>query len=277
MFSQKSFIDVSRKFVCVRLESYENQEYHDLVRRFLNGRFANTAFCVLAPDGETRLTRSGRGPHDSLGGRGREPRDGVDVAAVVETLESIASDYEPQGRVEKTVPQDFHTFRQALNVASADQRLLVFAVAPKDGEEALRSKLGPIFARDDMIGLFHLDFAHPEDDAEWTEAVRGSSDQPGIYVIRAGQFGQDGVVYERLDLAEDSSSLRGSLLAANLGFSLSEERKDYASHVSSGRRNGIYFENAMPYGEDRDGDGEIDHVGGAGRSGKGPKGKRGGR
>jgi len=47
LFSQPEFIRASRKFVCVRLESYESEEHQKLVRAFLDGRFENTAFCLL--------------------------------------------------------------------------------------------------------------------------------------------------------------------------------------------------------------------------------------
>jgi hypothetical protein len=43
LFSQKEFIEASRSFVCVRLESYENEEHQKMVRSFLDGRFENTA------------------------------------------------------------------------------------------------------------------------------------------------------------------------------------------------------------------------------------------
>lgn len=142
MFSQKEFIELSRKFVCVRLESYESKEHQDLVRKFLNGRFANTAFCVLAPDGETELSGTGRGPEQALSrcGQGKPGDDGV-----IEKLEEYASRYEVRGEPEEMVLQDFHSFRQALNVASADQRLLVFASAPDSEEERLREQLRPVF------------------------------------------------------------------------------------------------------------------------------------
>ena len=43
-----------------------------MVRKFLDGRFENTAFCILAPDGETQLSGTGRGPEQALRrGRGR--------------------------------------------------------------------------------------------------------------------------------------------------------------------------------------------------------------
>lgn len=271
MFSTKEFIEVSRKFVCVRLESFENQQYHDMVREFLDGRFANTAFGILAPDGETRLSGTGRGPEQALGGRG--PRGGGEESneAVIAKLESIAASYRPGGTSEQMVPQDFHSFRQALNVASADQRLLVYAVAPKGKEDALRAKLAPVFAHEDVIGIFHLDFAEEATDREWNEVVEDASSRPGLYLVRSGQFGQKGEVLESIPLSADEDIIRGTLLASNLAFSLVEERKDYATHVQAGRREGIFFENEMPYGEDRDGDGVIDHGGEAGFGGKRPE------
>ncbi|NNE93410.1 MAG: hypothetical protein HKN23_17330, partial [Verrucomicrobiales bacterium] len=54
----------------MRLESYESKEHQDMVRTFLNGSFANTAFCLLSPDGKERLSGSGRGPEQALLRRG---------------------------------------------------------------------------------------------------------------------------------------------------------------------------------------------------------------
>jgi hypothetical protein len=278
LFSQKEFIDASRKFVCVRLESYESKEHQDMVREFLGGRFANTAFGILAPDGETRLSGTGRGPERTLVGRGFRGKSDISEAEVIDKLESIASSYRPAGKPEQAVLQDFHSFRQALNVASADQRLLVYAVASEKEEARIRAALAPVFAHDEIVGRFHLDFSDESIDAKWKESVRGSSDRDGLYVIRADRFGQTGQILERLALSTDPDSIRGALLAANLAFSVVEEKKHYASHVASGRREGIYFENGMPYGEDRDGDGEIDHRGGGKGSPKGGgKGKGKGR
>ena len=42
------------------------------------------------------------------------------------------------------------------------------------------------------------------------------------------------------------------------------KKKVYSSHVVEGRKQGKRIEMAMPFGEDRDGDGKIDHRGGAG-------------
>ena len=63
MFSDPDVIKSSRNFVCIRIESYESKENQDIVRSYLGGRFENTAFCILSPDGKERLTRAGRGPN----------------------------------------------------------------------------------------------------------------------------------------------------------------------------------------------------------------------
>ena len=44
----------------------------------------------------------------------------------------------------------------------------------------------------------------------------------------------------------------------------STKKKIYSSHVVEGRRQGKRIEMAVPFGEDRDGDGKIDHRAGSG-------------
>ena len=70
---------------------------------------------------------------------------------------------------------------------------------------------------------------------------------------------------DHLALDADTSVIMKALLAANDEFAKTTEKKVYANHVRKGGRLGIYFEGAIPYGEDRDGDGEIDHQFGRGR------------
>jgi hypothetical protein len=79
-----------------------------------------------------------------------------------------------------------------------------------------------------------------------------------------------------LPMEATSKEIKNALLNANAEFAKTEKRKVYSEHVSEGRREQVYFENGVAYGEDRDGDGEIDHRGGrggAGRPGGGPRGR----
>lgn len=272
MFSTKEFIEASRDFVCVRLETFENKEHEQLVRKILHGRFANTAFCVLAPDGEEMLTRSSRGPSSVLGSTGRGPAaESGSTEDVIEEMEAIAKQFRPRGDAEEAVLQNFHTFRQALNVAAGDQRLLVFVAANESGQADLQESLKPVFNSDEVIGKFHLDFANLEKDKDWSKAISGAGSKPGIFVIQADSFGQEGKLVANYPLTTDVAQMTSSLLAENTKFAENEERKIYSDHVIEGRRKDIYFENEIPYGEDRDGDGEID--GGGKGKGKGGKGK----
>ena len=112
MFSEKKFIEASRDFVCVRLETFENKEHEALVREILNGRFANTSFCIFSPDGKTQLTRSSRGPKTILGAKGRGPSaQPGSLDEVVAAMADLVEPYPRKGRAEDLTLQDFHSFR----------------------------------------------------------------------------------------------------------------------------------------------------------------------
>jgi len=264
--------------VCVRLESYESEEHQKMVRSFLNGRFENTAFCLLSPDGNTRLSGTGRSPSQGLrrgrGTRGPGGGRGAGNEGVIGAMEQVAERFRARASQQGAVVQDFHSFRQALNVASGDQRLLLYVVAPGEGRKELRLRLRPLMSDRDIVGRFHVDFAEEEPDARWREAVKGEGARTGFFVIRADPFGQTGSVMAECPLTAGVAELEAVLLKANASFARTEKRKVYSAHVAKGRRVGIYFENGMPYGEDRDADGVIDHRGGRG-AGPGAEERRG--
>ena len=84
-------------------------------------------------------------------------------------------------------------------------------------------------------------------------------------MIQSDKFGQTGSVLKQLPVDANSQEIISALLAANESFAKNEERKVYRDHVAEGRRKRIYFEGGVEYGEDRDGDGKIDHRGGGDR------------
>ena len=221
-----------------------------MVRSLLGGSFANTAFCVFDPDGEKRLSRSGRSPRSLIG---RRTRGGDE--SIIKEINRIASRYKSRGNYEPALLQDFDTFRQALNVASADQRLLVVVTsANAAAEQNLRKALSD----DDIIGRFHVDLVDSQSDDGWEKSLEGESERPGILIVRSGQFGVKGDVLKQLPETAGSDEIKSALLESNKRFASLEKRKVYNEHVAAGLRQGIYFENEIPYGEDRDGDGAID-------------------
>jgi len=232
-----------------------------MVREFLNGRFANTAFCILAPDGKKRLSGAGRSPQMGFRIEGRPVVGGPDekennIKAVME-MEKIAAKYPSKSTDARAVVQDFHTFKQALNIASGDQRLLVFSVAANKDRAAVRKTIQQVANHPDAIGRYHYDFADKVD-IDWSQAIEGDKNKTGIFIIRAGEFGQDGQVVAELPLMSDANKIVMLLEKENKNFAASEKRKVYSEHVEKGRKEGIKYEDNMPWGEDRDGDGKID-------------------
>ena len=217
---------------------------------------------MLAPDGQEWLSRASRGPEQVLGRSG-----------ATEALHRYALMYPAKAESKDALVQDFHSFRQALNVASADQRVLVLVNAPAGQESKLRESLRAVANDQSVIGRFHFDF---EQSSDWKANVTGSSDQPGIIMIHPGEFGMNGKVLKQLPLNATNEQIIATMLQANTHFAATTEKKVYSQHVAKGTREGIYFEGAVPYGEDRDGDGEIDHRGGGrGRGGRGAASGRG--
>ncbi|BDS07463.1 hypothetical protein NT6N_25030 [Oceaniferula spumae] len=261
MFSTKEFIDASRAFVCVRLESFESKENQDMVRKFLNGRFENTAFCILAPDGKTRLSGTGRSPQMGFGIRGRPEAGGPEAKAqnalVIESMEKIAKKYPTKADSASAVVEDFNSFKQSLNVSSGDQRLLVFVVAPEKQRNSLKKDLQVVANHQDVLGRFHFDFAD-NTDAKWSDVIDGDQSKTGIFVIHPGEFGQKGKVMAELPLTSEAKTIRETLAKANKAYAASETRKVYSEHVQKGRKEGVKYEDNMPWGEDRDADGKID-------------------
>lgn len=231
-----------------------------MVRGLLNGRFENTAFCVFDPLGQRRLSRTGRSPDQGLSAR-RGPGRETSSQTVIGKLNQIAADYIPIGATDQVLLQDFNTFRQALNVASADQRLLLQVNVDKESRPEIEKTLMQVFADQEIVGKFHLNFLDPKTDENWGKAIQGANDKPSLVIIQAGQFGLDGTLVQQLTLESSSDTIKSALLAANKTFAESEKRKSYSSHVQQGRRQRIYFENEIPYGEDKDGDGKVDRKG----------------
>ena len=249
MFSDPEVIAATRQFVCIRIDSYESEENQEIVRSHLGGRFENTAFCILAPDGEKRLTRSGRGPHQ--------------VARHFKDLAAIAEDYSPRGNALDSRVPDFNSFALALNVSSADQQVLVVIAGPDKDIKAAGSRLRPLAWSDEMIGRFQYDFETDLKKLEGPLSLKKAV--PGIYIIKPDTFGLDGEVMASLPLDVKLPALKVAMAQGNTQFARTTKKKIYSTHVVDGRRAGKRIQMAMPFGEDRDGDGKIDHRAGAGR------------
>lgn len=203
---------------------------------------------LLSPDGQDWLSSAHRGPEHLFGRR---------TSSAINALNQLALRYPTTDDQRKALVQDFHSFRQALNVASADQRVLVLVHAP-DNEDELRESFKQVANNPAIVGRFHIDF---ETESKWTTQIKGAKSEPSIVVIRPGEFGLKGEVMHQIPLDASGDEITKTLLKANRTFASTTAKKVYSQHVDKGRRQGVYFEGAVPYGEDRDGDGQIDSRG----------------
>ena len=84
-------------------------------------------------------------------------------------------------------------------------------------------------------------------------------------IVSPDTYGQKGEVVKSVPLGAKLEDLKEALLKANEDYAKSTSPKNYGEHIRDGRRKGITWEMPVEYGEDRDGDGKIDHRGGMGR------------
>src|SRR4029079_13149972 len=87
--SRPAVIAASREFVCVRLATYEDPVEAKFVQRLVrtgSGELENTAFCLFAPDGKSRLSRAGRGINHIYS----------DPAQMAVEMKAVAEKYRPK-------------------------------------------------------------------------------------------------------------------------------------------------------------------------------------
>lgn len=218
-----------------------------MVKKVLDGEFKNTSFVIVNPQGTKPLTNTGRSPRMAMTkGQSGTRGNGGRTDGIISEMNQIARQFRPNADLSSAELQDFHSLRQALNCASAEQRLLVFVNSPKQDRDAVEQKLKSVFSDEDIVGKFHLNFADEKADRNWRQVIKGATDKPSIMVVRSSQFGLDGDVLDQLSLDADAPAIKSSLLAANTNFANVEKRKKHEEHVQEGLRQGIVFENEIP-------------------------------
>ena len=91
-----------------------------------------------------------------------------------------AARFKPTDQDGEAVLQDFNSFRQAHNVASADQRLLIFVNSEK---ESIQKSLRTALADEEVAAKFHLDFADQKTDKKFNQLIMGVDNKPGLLII----------------------------------------------------------------------------------------------
>lgn len=234
---------MTRQFVCVRLDSYENEQTIATVRELQDGALVNTSVAVFAPDGRTKLTPKSRSLRGAVGSR-----------SVEDGLRKIARLFPGRNLDEPAHTPDFSSVREAVNVAACDGRPLVLAWAKDESDrKSVEAELRALAWSPEFVGRVHWDLSIGEDFREYVP--NGLDGERGVTIVQSEPFGRTAEVIGAIDLDLSLEDQRWVLRRAIEHFESSFEKLSYQEHVQQGNRLGVHWEEAIRMGDRDDGPG----------------------
>lgn len=235
--SGDQLIKATRDFVCIRTATYEDkQEATFLEWAFVGntgGSLRNFGYCILSPDGKTKLRRSTRGPNFLY----------ANSNAMAADLRHISAQYTGRTTTSSngSVPQ-MKSVRLGINVASCDG-LPSVVVFGKDQTEvnSLNQKLSGVIWGEQLAGKFIYASTTNSSDLK---SVPGAGFQSGILVIKPDTFGIKGQLITIISPEVSDEQLEQALLnAANTFTRIS---KTHGLHVRTGQQTGTLWKTEVP-------------------------------
>ena len=242
-------ISASRKFVCIRLATYEDAEENQILANIFSrqGVLENTVFALLSPDGKNNLVTSGRSPAWAFGGvsgPGINEQPEIAIQRMAATMEAIALTFPGNGKPpagDATLPE-IVDMRLALNVSAADRQPLVAVFSTDEKErETLTRQLALVAWSDRFIG--EAQYVVVSDPADF-KPVENFQPEAGFVVIQPGTFGLTGKVIQQITVPA-----KGTDLAQVMGQALSQHqpsRLTYDEHRRAGSRAGARWTSKTP-------------------------------
>jgi hypothetical protein len=236
VLSDPAVVAASRELVCARLATYESAEEGAFLASVFRGRtgeLENTVLAVLAPDGKTLLTRSGRSPAMVFGGA--TPADTAREMAAA--LKRLAALHPGEPSVARRIPY-LADLRRGLNVAACDLLPLVVVAAPTaEGRKKIEDALAPLAWSAAFVGRFAYAAAPgPEE----LGAIEGAARREGIVVVEPDAYGLKGKALAQAGPDGLKKALEAGLRAFAPGS------KDSRKHIEEGLRAGVYWKTAIP-------------------------------
>jgi len=228
--SRPEVIEASKKFVCVRMMTYESESEARVLQSFWRpgAPLENTVFIILDPQGRP-LIRGDRGPR-------RMFRDSRELA---DTMNRISRSYKGNGEPKElpAVP----TVRLALNVAACDKRPLLIVVARDSARrKALADRLATLVWRDELAGKLIYATAAPGE----LDQIEGVNRDSTYLFVLPDQFGVKGKVGSQLPL---TATARDIVQATD--HCLAVYQPQYVptpQQVMAGERLGIHWQTKLP-------------------------------
>jgi hypothetical protein len=231
--SQAEVVAASRRFVCVRLLTYEDRTEGAFLKslvRTRSGELENTVFALLSPDGKQVLTRASRSARHTFG----------DARQLAETMDRCAGRY--AAREFPAALPAVPSVRLALNVAACDHRPLVVAFAPEAmARRRLAERLASLVWDERFRGRFTYVTAAA---ATELSAIQDAPTEAGVFVVQPDRFGLAGKALKQVGAEAPPAAL-----AACLTYGLALHRPSdeaFGEHVRDGHQQGVFWETIIP-------------------------------
>ena len=235
--SNSDVVAASRKFVCIRLATYESKKEAEFMETIFLGKggvLANTVFCILAPDGKTKLVRPGRSPQFAFSSTSRMASE---MNRLVQQFPLAAKNALRDVQLPMVKKLDV-----SLNVAACDNRPLVVTVASdQPGLDAINQKLLSKAWSEQFAGQFVYGSTLKNSDLK---PLAGAKKSSAIMVVEPGAFGVSGKVVGQLEANATEASIQDMLAKAIKDFK--PHVKNHRSHIQLGSQLGLEWETAIP-------------------------------
>lgn len=227
-------VAAAKKFVCIRLTSYEDESEKQFVSKLIRGEPANTAFAILTPDGTPALRgrSSGRGPRDLF----------TDAANLAKGMDVVAAKYPPKEAGGVPALPVTLTAKVGLAVAAGDLQPLVLVLAknPKRQSE-LERKVAEAAWDKENAGRFVYAIASSMKELP---KVQGQTITEGILFIEPDVFGAGGKVVQEVPGDQGTTQVLAAM-RQTLRTHVKAEKSRRQLHVL-GLKEGIFYETNIP-------------------------------
>jgi hypothetical protein len=229
--SRPEVVQASRKFVCIRLATYEDREEAQVLKSIYvggSGEVENTTFALLAPDGRTLLARPGRSPQFAF----------PDSAQMAQEMHELARAYPPRPTA-PALPR-VSDLRLAINVAACDNLPVIAAIGSDPASrQALEAKLAPLAWTRELAG--HAVWSVDTSSAA-AGLLGGARGRDGFLVIQPGTYGLNGRV-----LAWVAPGSRLAVQELQQGIARFQPlAKNAHDHIRAGHRQGVHWQTKIP-------------------------------
>jgi hypothetical protein len=232
--SDDNVVAASRKFVCIRLATYEDKRETEFLKTIFVGRsgaLENTVFAILSPDGKKPLVQAGRGPFFAY----------RDAAEMARGMNKIAQAYPAADKpyVGEQIPA-MKSVELALNVAACDRLLALIVVRDESSDES-EAKLAAIAWNTALAGQFVYGRAAL---AHELKPISGVTIKRGALLVEPGPFGLSGQVIDEYDWTTPNEMIVQRLQRALQAHSI--QTPNYRQHIQQGVQMGIDWKTEVP-------------------------------